>query len=96
LNNKKIGRIFLSEMTNGSIFIEWVDLHKSVRGKGYFSQVISLLEKEFHENSSIEAETSECYYPMYKHLGFKTTGFDELREMYSIEKEIAKQEGSSK
>lgn len=91
LDGKKIGRLFLSETVTDSMFVEWVELYKKFRGKGYLRQVIDCIEKEFPEKSCIEAESSKDNIEKYERIGFDVVAFDTLREMYSIQRRFKKE-----
>ena len=85
--DKEIGIIILSETTDsetGPVFLEWIELSKENRGKGYMRTILERLKDLFRNRDSIKADCSEKYLGMYRHLGFVMIGYDDFREMNEI------------
>jgi GNAT superfamily N-acetyltransferase len=97
LNGRQIGIMFLCEGCDGSvygdsdcIYIQWVEIQESERGKGYMKDVIESLMKEFSKKHFITAQSSDDHLDMYLHLGFESTGRDPCTfyEMSNIRRKI--------
>lgn len=86
--NQKIGIVFLSELRDDELYIEWIRFNKNFQGKGYLRSVIQRLEETFPTKSLIRAVTSEENLDKYLHVGFEQGEFDQLLEMYEIRKKI--------
>ncbi len=65
------------------IYIQWAELHKEYRGKGYFTKAIDCLKTYFRDKgkSFITFECNDDLLEMYQHLGAKRLSYDEFREM---------------
>lgn len=83
LDGRPVGKIFLIDGEEGSayggadcIYIQWVELQESERGKGYIRNVVECLKKEFRHKKYITAQSSDEHLDMYLHIGFESTGRD--------------------
>lgn len=82
-DDSMIGLLFVSDVSEGSLFLEWAELEEPFRKKGHYRKVlISLME---HYNiEKIKFDTLPEYLAMYLHLGSVIEYYDEIREMYEM------------
>lgn len=79
-----IGHAHINILLDGTVYIEWVELLSGFRGKGYFRDVLICLMNHF-KTDKLSFESSEENKEIYKHLGAVITGYDNFREMTSME-----------
>ena len=82
-NSVHVGILYVSQMQEGALFINWVEIMTPFRGKGILRHVFSLLTSGFKTNE-IDLECEEKYLEKYKKLGFTVLSFDNFSEMYRL------------
>lgn len=81
-NEIPIGIVYISDLTDGKIYIEWLEIMIAFQGKGYLRQVMYKLAELF--KNEIQFECSEYLRLRYMHVGCNEHGIDELTENYRM------------
>lgn len=82
--DQHIGIIFLSDMLNGSIYIEWLELLTCFQRHGYLRCIFAELRKLF-PGKRIQLQSSNENIVKYTVIGCKTIGIDECTELTILE-----------
>lgn len=80
--NCPIGLIYISDMENENIYIEWLEILSVFRGKGYLREIMNKLSELFKKE--IRFECSEDLRLKYLHVGCHEHGIDEITENYQM------------
>lgn len=80
----QIGLIFLSDLTDGTVYIEWLEIMTCFRGYHYLGKILMKI-REMNSGKKIQLESSDENLPKYLHYGCEQVGFDECTEMHILE-----------
>ena len=82
--DQHIGIIFLSDMLDGSVYIEWLELLTCFQRHGYLRYIFAELRKLFPDKK-IQLQSSDNNIQKYTKIGCKTIGIDECTELTILE-----------
>lgn len=80
-DGEQIGLIFLSQMQDGSIYIEWVEIMTVFRGQGYLRAIFAELNHMAYPGKKIQLECSDELVRKYQSVGCIKRGDDGCTEL---------------
>lgn len=81
-NEIPIGLVFLSDMTDGNLYIDWLEILVAFHGRGYLRKIMEKLASLFHKE--IHFECSEKLRFKYMKVGCHEHGINEITELYQM------------
>lgn len=81
-NEIPIGLVFLSDMMDGTLYIEWLEIMVPFHGRGYLRKTMEKLVELFHKE--IHFECSEELRFKYMKVGCNEHGINEITELYRM------------
>lgn len=81
--NVPIGVIFLSEINENEIYIEWLEILTVFRQKGYLRKIFAALTNAY-PNTTIRLECTEELLKKYIRIGCIPEGIDECTENHIL------------
>ena len=79
-----IGIIFLSDMLDGAVYIEWLELLTCFQRHGYLRCIFAEL-RELFPDKKIQLQSSDDNIQKYTKIGCKTIGIDKCTELTILE-----------
>lgn len=91
-DGEQIGLIFLSQMQDGSIYIEWVEIMTVFRGQGYLRAIFAELNHMAYPSKGIQLECSDELVRKYQSIGCIKQGDDDCTELAVLSYPVSKEQ----
>ena len=78
-----VGLIYLSELPDGNIYVDWIEILVVQRGRGYLREIFKTLAEMF-PSKEIHFECEEKLKKKYLHIGCEELGISDLTGNYKM------------